>query len=108
MNAYHRLILVAALFVLGAACWSGLSFAAQEKGKEDKGVTVRGPDSPKWEYKIAELSEDDKASEKEMNKLGDEGWELVGTTSNVSAPRSGQGSSKISTQVRLVFKKPKK
>lgn len=106
MKVYLRLFAVAAFFALGAVSWSGLGSAAQEKGKEEKGVTVRGPDSPKWEYKITLWAGDE--SQKDMNKLGDEGWELVGTTSDVSSPGRNQGSSAINTQVRLIFKKPKK
>ena len=104
MKTYHRLFVVAALLALGAACWSGLGSAAQEKGKEDKAVAK--PDSSKWEYKIAHWTDDEMS--KEMNRLGDEGWELVATTSEVSAFGKAQGSSPISTKVRLIFKKPKK
>jgi hypothetical protein len=63
---------------------------------------------PKWEYKLMVLADDDPANEKQLNKLGDEGWELVGTASSVSSEARGQGSAPIRTQVRLIFKRPKK
>lgn len=92
----------------------------KEKGREEKGGVK--PDSAKWEYKVTSfwqrhmgfnnqgmgLNKTDDELEKELNKLGDEGWELVGTTSGVSAPSGGKGSEAISTVVRLIFKKPKK
>jgi hypothetical protein len=108
MKTSYRLFVFATLFALGVACWSGLgSSTAQEKGKEEKGKRSVEP-PPKWEYKVTVLGDDDKAAEKELNKLGDEGWELVGTASNVSADARGQGTAPTMTQIRLIFKRPKK
>ncbi|HMF57079.1 MAG TPA: hypothetical protein VK619_12115 [Pyrinomonadaceae bacterium] len=39
------------------------------------GLAAQNRTSQKWEYK-------ESCSSRDMNKLGDEGWELVATTSN--------------------------
>jgi hypothetical protein len=102
----YRLFALAALFALGVACWSGMGSPAQEKKKAPFGVAPPPP-LPRWEYKVTGLEKDDQAAEQALNKLGDEGWELVGTPSTVSASRAIEGSAAISTKVRLVFKRQK-
>jgi hypothetical protein len=103
MSMSSRLFAAVAFFALALALWSGHDSPAQEKGK---GV---GPPLPKWEYKVTALGTDEKATEKELNKLGDEGWELVGTPSETSArgTATGGGAGTISTKVQLIFKRPK-
>jgi len=59
----------------------------------------------KWEYKIVEysigtFSQDKPPEAGELNKLGEEGWELVSAFQAVSGYGKGMG-------VILVFKKPK-
>jgi hypothetical protein len=86
MKTSSRLFVLATRLALGVACWSGLGSVAQEKGTEDKSK-AKGKDAPKAivsaesksEYKVTVLGDDDQATETELNKLGDEGWELVGT-----------------------------
>jgi hypothetical protein len=78
---------------------------AQEKNKDEKGREVPAPVVPKWEYKVTTLSDFDDRAEKELNKLGEEGWELVGTPGVVSASPSPQGSAGTSTTVKLIFKR---
>ena len=122
MNRSYRLFVLAVLFALGVACWSELPSSAQEKPKEEKAKEERdkgvipaavGAAPLKWEYKIMPLGRDDQQAEQEMNKLGDEGWELVGTPSSVSSsvrpgPGPGGPGGAISTRSRLIFKRPKK
>jgi|GEM_PF-6036277 len=50
MTASLRVFLVAAVFALGAACWSGFASSAEEKAKDEKAKI--GSDPQKWEYKI--------------------------------------------------------
>ncbi len=60
---------------------------------------------PKWEYKVTILSENDADTEKELNKLGEDGWELVGTPGIVTSPRQREGVLGTSTKVKLIFKR---
>src|SRR5215208_5178772 len=102
MRTSYRVFVVAVVFALCAACWSGVSSPAQEKkAKEEKGVGAVVP-VPKWEYKVATMSEVDEKAEKDLNKFGEEGWELVGTPGVVSARPQGQGSAGTSTTVKLI------
>jgi hypothetical protein len=99
MKLSSRLFVVAALLSLAIAWWPGHESLAQEKGR------AAFPPLPKWEYKVMALGGDDQATEKELNKLGDEGWELVGTP-GVTSSTAGSGGT-VSTKVRLIFKRPK-
>jgi hypothetical protein len=108
-----RLFAVAAVLVACVVPWSGTNSPAQEK-KEDKG---KGGGSAlvvsKWEYKVTTLGPRDRDAdtEKELNKLGEDGWELVGTPSSVTAPQQAegnQGNPGISTKVKLIFKRAKR
>ena len=103
MKATTRLFVVAALLVACVVAWSGMNSPAQEKGRE-----VPAPVAPKWEYKVATMSEFDERTEKELNKLGEEGWELVGAPGVVSARPSPQGSAGTTTTVKLVLKRAKR
>jgi hypothetical protein len=103
MSKSSRLFVLVALVALSAAFWSGPDSQAQEK--KGKGGP---PPLPKWEYKVTVLGGEDQETEKELNKLGDEGWELVGTPSQTTARPAGMGGAgAISTKVRLIFKRPK-
>jgi hypothetical protein len=102
----YRLFIVVLVLGLGVLGVSSLVSVAQEKGKDDRAKGIA--ESPKWEYKIKLIGETDTQNEKELNALGDEGWELVGTTSHVSAVGSPMGSNPISTRVRLIFKRAKR
>ena len=117
MRKSYRLFVVVALFALGVACWSGLGSTAQEKLKGVKDGTQKELNNekelnkklgfgaaplPKWEYKMTKFHRDEDATEKELNKLGDDGWELVGTT----APVPGGGF--VNSMGRLIFKRPKR
>jgi hypothetical protein len=108
MKTSYRVFVVAVVFALCAACWSGADSPAQEKkAKEQKGVGAAVPVA-RWEYKVATISEVDERAEKELNKLGEEGWELVGAPGVVSARPAPQGSAGASTTVKLIFKRPKR
>jgi hypothetical protein len=105
-----RLFAVAVLLVGCVVAWSGMNSPAQEKDKNEKGkgVGVGPAPVPKWEYKVTTLEQNDKDAEKELNTLGEEGWELVGAPSIVTSPRQGSGNPGTSTKVKLIFKRPKK
>lgn len=101
MTKPYRIFVVVAVIALSLACWSRVDSAVQEK--KGMGEAVAAP-AQKWEYKVAPLGRDDPAVEKELNKLGVEGWELVGTPGVNSG---AYGNTPISTTVRLIFKRPK-
>jgi hypothetical protein len=102
-----RLLAVAALFVACITCWSGMESRAQEK--DEKGKFAAGlPPLPKWEYKVVAMDKGDSDVEKELNKLGDEGWELAGAPSIVTSPFNPNGAGAVSTKVKLIFKRPKR
>jgi len=97
-----RLFALTALFAVGVA-WSMLSsISAQEKGKEKQGKGgFVAPAPPKWEYKVKTFeAKANEAFEKELNEMGDEGWELGGTVSKVTNGESGPP--------RLIFKRSKR
>ena len=104
MSPNYRLFAAVALFAVSTVCWSGLSSPSSAQEKKGEPV-VAAPAVPKWEYKIVMLDADNAQAEKEINKLGDEGWELVGTASDTVA---NPGGGRISTKVKLFFKRPKK
>jgi hypothetical protein len=68
---------------------------------------AQGPPQPrpvvtKWEYKLANVNE------KELNRLGDEGWEVVGTASQISSQSArGDTVSQISSRIQAILKRPK-
>jgi hypothetical protein len=99
----YRVIVLIASFAVGAAVWSASGSDAQERPKGGKAVVP--PPHPKIEYKVLPAGTDDQDTEKLLNKFGDEGWELVAAPGSVSAPATGQGSSQITTKVRLVLKR---
>jgi len=72
---------------------------AQERGKDKAAVAAI-----KWEYKIITMSKNMTDAEQALNKLGQDGWECAGTTSEVTG--GGQGPPNMTT-VRLIFKRPK-
>ena len=59
----------------------------------------------KWEYKVTTGEVD----EQEMNKLGDDGWELAGVQGLVSGGvvKDGKGGA-VRTRTNLIFKRPRK
>jgi hypothetical protein len=103
MKRSFCLFALAVLFAVGVAYWSVIgSSSAQEKGKakEGKGAVV-APPPPKWEYKVKTVEgRDNESFEKELNEMGEEGWELGGTVSKVNAGNSGP--------LRLIFKRAKR
>jgi hypothetical protein len=49
------------------------------------------PERPKtkWEYKVVPAGNDSEKMEETLNKLGEDGWEYVGTVAWVGGPRGG-------------------
>src|SRR5206468_3812602 len=72
---------VAGVVVLGLVVGGGLLAPAQEKAKDKPAGLVR------WEYKVTVGA----ADEQEMNKLGDDGWELAAAQGLVSGGQDGKG-----------------
>jgi hypothetical protein len=98
MRAPRRLFAVVAVLAVGVGGWSGFGSSAQEKGNEGVEKARGAADPPKWEYKLTQFAQNDKADEKELNRLGGEGWELVAVT-----PFGPQNA-----LLRGTFKRPKK
>ena len=109
MRTSYRVFVLAVVFAICAACWSGVNSPAQEKkAKEEKGAGVPAP-VPKWEYKVIraesirrEVAED--KMEAGLNKLGEEGWECVGAVGEVTGSEA-QGTW---TKAVLILKRPKR
>lgn len=103
MNLKRVLLPVAGLLVALAVAWSIFgSASAQDK----KGEPVRP--AAKWEYKAVRPESDRRdvstaKMEAALNKLGEEGWECVGTISEVVGSEQ-QG---MWTQAVLICKRPK-
>ena len=103
MNTKYLLVLaVVALLAIGLVLFPRQSGGAQEK--------VHGQ-AVKWEYKVTPYPSKD--AEKTLNALGEDGWELCGTTSSVSGKiavilNGSGGAGSISTEVALVLKRPKR
>jgi hypothetical protein len=89
------LVGVAILGLLGG----GVLAPAQEKVKDRPAAVV------KWEYKVTAGDVD----EQEMNKLGDDGWELAAAQGLVSGGtvKEGKGGG-ARTRTTLIFKRPKR
>ena len=108
MKASYRLFALATLFAISVACWSGLgSSSAQEKGKEAQkgkgggGVAFAPVPLPKWEYMVKTFEgKDNKSFEKELNEVGEEGWELGGVMNTVT--------NGASSPPRLIFKRARR
>lgn len=106
---HARCYLVAAL-LLGAlvAVQALLSSSAEAQDKEKAKVD---PPNVNWEYKVfnAGGGQGDPINEGKMeealNKLGNEGWECVGTVSEVQGAKAGPP---IWTKAVLIFKRPKR
>jgi hypothetical protein len=96
-------VAVAALLVACLVSWSGI----QETLAQPK--EVKAPAAPKWEYKRAEFDVG-APSDAALNKLGEEGWELVtGVGGYPYEVRSGNTPERSLgyTKVIYVFKRPK-
>lgn len=61
----------------------------------------------KWEYKVVQVEKDPTKMEETLNKLGEQGWEYVGTASWVSTIRSGAAVPPIQTEAFFICKRPK-
>jgi hypothetical protein len=62
------------------------------------------PGRVKWEYMVAALAE------KQLNKAGDEGWEVVGMANQItSRPGGNRGNTytDVSSQIKVLLKRSK-
>jgi hypothetical protein len=90
----RRVVLVIGCFAVALAVFARPSADAQAPQPQRK--------LQKWEYKLANLDE------KELNRLGDEGWEVVGTGMQIfSQSARGDAVSQISSQTKAILKRPK-
>jgi hypothetical protein len=94
-------LLLAVLVVVSVLLWG--TACAQDKGKEK----VTAP-NVKWEYKVLQsepvgVRVDADKMEKDLHKLGQDGWECVGTVSEVYGPKGGPNT----TRALLICKRPK-
>jgi hypothetical protein len=112
MSKPFRLSALAALLVLGVACGLYLQspVAAQDKEQPKEKVAAG---VTKWEYRIVTMESDTKETEKELNKLGEEGFEISFVTgSHKSQARAfGKGggvASEASPVVYYTLKRAKK
>ena len=96
------LLAVITAFIVGPTFPSLAS--SQEKAKDEK---PKNAPPPKWEYRVVNLPTTNFDWEKELNKLGDESWEVVGVAGDVSSVGKGQGSAPISTTVKVILKRQK-
>ena len=100
--------LLAVLFAIPVLLW-GSAFA-QDKGKEKPAAAP-----VKWEYKVIspaggarQIQIDEGKMEEALNNLGKEGWECVGTVSEVMGGDSGVGRQQPNwTRAVLIFKRAK-
>jgi hypothetical protein len=66
------------LAVLGLLLGVGAQAFVQDKGKEKAARPV-----VKWEYKVVNIEGDPTKMEDALNKLGEQGWEYVGTVRTI-------------------------
>ncbi len=78
--------------------------SSQEKVTDDKRKIAP---TLKWEYRVMTLAGSDQEAEQELNKLADDSWEVMGTGAEVTSPGRPQGSSPISTKLKVILKRPK-
>jgi len=80
MKKPSRLFAVVVLLVLGVAC--GLYLKGPAVAQEKEKPKEKAPAAAKWEYRDVTLYYgQEKVAEKELNKLGDEGFEVAFATS---------------------------
>jgi hypothetical protein len=98
-----RILLAVMVPVVLAIAWSVRGPAAAQEKKADPGRPAL-----KWEYKVFRANQDSREvapdkMEAALNKLGEEGWECVGTVSEVT----GSAQQGTWTHATLVCKRPK-
>ncbi len=103
MNRKRVLLSAVGLLATLAAAWSALGPAAAQDKKGDPARPAA-----RWEYKVVrpeggrrDVSEDRMAAA--LNKLGEEGWECVGTVGEVTGSEA-QGTW---TKAVLILKRPR-
>ncbi len=91
---------------LGAVVYSGVSAPApaQDRPAGKAEGPAPGKAKAKWEYKVIPQPPTDADTEKALNDLGADGWELAGTTNDVTI-RSRADTVQGSTKVRLILRR---
>src|SRR5690242_5763710 len=90
-------LFAAALLIAFVAC----GLPAQDKGKPKDAPAAR------WEYKVTTLNPSDEEAEKALNKLGEEGWELVTAAGGGASNGARMGSVHKVTTTSPKLEKPK-
>ena len=105
MKRSMNLVLAAGLVTVGLFAGRGLNAQAPAQDKVAPTGKASAATALKWEYKIVFGGSD----EAELDKLGEDGWELVATASRVSGggTKNGTGGGVHST-VQFIFKRPKR
>jgi hypothetical protein len=93
------LAVVSAILIVGPNLSSVAS--TQEKAKDDK---PKATSPTKWEYRMLSLELLEKPAEKQLNALGEEGWEVVGMSGYVATMGPLNA---ISTQQKVILKRAK-
>ena len=109
MKATSRLFVVTALFAVGLACWSGFGSAAQEKAKEERGVSWVDPGrSGSTRSRFLETTIRRPKRNSTSWATREMGTRLQ-TPSSVSAPFTQEMAvAKSARRVRLIFKRLQK
>jgi hypothetical protein len=106
MSKPSRLVVVLAMFAFGVACGSYFCnpAVAQDKPKEKAAV----PAVAKWEYRIVVSSgNDEDRVQKELNKLGEEGFEIAFVTGSQSGAGARTGTGQLFPVVHYSLKRAK-
>lgn len=82
-------------------CWVWATSTAldNEKARAQPGIVG-------WEYKVVAEPWGEQETQKALNELGAEGWELAGTTTHVSSSFNGSRE-QVGSTTRLLLKRPK-
>lgn len=87
--AYRLLITLAALAVVGHPGWG--ADAEKKKKKKAGAEPAKATPTVKWEYKVVRGDELEGTKDDALNKLGAEGWELVGINAPEPTPANDRG-----------------
>ena len=62
----------------------------------------------KWEYRVINTKSAEGAKEEELNRLGDEGWEVCGVVQTlIDADAIGEDGGLLDSGLEIILKRPK-
>jgi hypothetical protein len=89
----RRFVIALASLTIAVAVYAWSTAGAQAPPQPQRAVA-------KWEYKLVKLDE------KELNRLGEDGWEVVGTSIQISSEGNRiQTVSSISSRTQVILKR---